>query len=192
MLSPANLGGERAQLVLNPAAAFPLARQLREAEGAPLGDVFSFVSGLYFRGKATYARAFGRPSGAVGRARRLSGSLVISPGEGLLFLDERVTRQRLLGWAAVDIDAQNPRFTSPLIRHAAALERACGSNTRFVLLGSVASDKYVVPLTRVFGDHLLFPAAFAGRGDMSRGAMLLNAARAGQELEYVPVEKGLA
>jgi predicted kinase len=144
--------------------------------------VFAFVSGLYFRGKKTYAEAFGRPPPG------LSGGLVISPGEGLRFLHEPVTIERLRGWAAVDIDAGNRRFVDPLVQHAVALERAHGNDTRFVLLGSVASDKYVVPLTRVFGDHLLFPPDFVGRGDMSRGAVLLRAARSGQELGYAPVE----
>jgi hypothetical protein len=140
------------------------------------------VSGLYFRGKATYAEAFGRPPPG------LSGGLVISPGEGLRFLRERITLERLRAWAGVPIDERNRRFTEPLVRHARALERAHGARTRFVLLGSVATDKYVHPLTAVFGEHLLFPPEFVGRGDMSRGALLLRAARAGRELAYAPVD----
>jgi hypothetical protein len=182
LLSPANLGGKRAGLVFNPAASFAVARELQSPAGAPLDQVFSFVSGLYFRGKATYAKTFGRPPPG------LRGALVISPGEGLCDLHERVTRDRLREWATVSIDERNDDFTVPLVRHAAALERAHGATTRFVLLGSVATDKYVGPLTRVFGDHLLFPADFVGRGDMSRGALLLQAARAGRELRYEPVE----
>jgi hypothetical protein len=181
LLSPANLGGQRAKVVLNPRAEFELAKELRSAEGARLGDVFSFVSGLYFRGKAAYAEAFGRPPPG------LAGGLVISPGEGLRFLHERVTVARLLAWAEVDIDEHNRRFTQPLLEHATALEQAHGGDTRFVLLGSVASDKYVRPLTRVFGERLLFPPDFVGRGDMSRGALLLRAARARDELGYQPV-----
>ena len=182
LLSPANLGGERAALVFNPRADFALARQVRSAEGAALGDLFAFVSGLYFRGKKLYAETFGRPPAGM------EGGLVISPGEGLRFLHERITLARLQVWATVEIDAGNQDFVAPLIDHAVALERAHGADTRFVLLGSVATDKYVGPLTRVFGDHLLFPPDFVGRGDMSRGAMMLRAAREGNELAYAPVE----
>jgi len=58
LLSPANCGGVRAKMVVSPSAQFALAQQLRAAGGAQLGDVFSFVSGLYFRGKLAYARRF--------------------------------------------------------------------------------------------------------------------------------------
>ncbi len=183
LLSPANLAGERAALVFNPYASFALARQLHSSATAsvPLGELFSFVSGLYFRGKATYAATFGRPPPG------LAAGLVISPGEGLRFLHEPVTLARLRAWAEIDIDEGNVRFTQRLEGHAAALRRAHGSTTRFVLLGSVASDKYVRPLSRVFGDRLLFPSDFVGRGDMSRGGLLLRAAREGRELAYEPV-----
>jgi predicted kinase len=180
-LSPANLSGERATQLFAPQARFPLALQLRSAAGAPLGDVFSFVSGLYFRGKKTYAEAFGKAPPGMGAG------LVISAGEGLRFLYEPVTLERLRGWSGVDIDVKNQRFVEPLLKHAEALHQAYAESARFVLLGSVASDKYVQPLTRVFGDRLLFPPDFVGRGDMSRGGLLLRAASAGRELSYVPV-----
>jgi hypothetical protein len=173
-------------LILNPGAEFPLARALHAPGGAPLGAVFSFVSGLYFRGKATYATAFARPPEDA-----QAGALVLSAGEGLRSLDERVTASRLASWADVEIDEDNPDFTRPLENDAAALERAHGATTRFLLLGSVATEKYVQPLTRVFGDHLLFPCDFVGRGDMSRGALMLAAVRAGTELVYEPVEAAL-
>jgi hypothetical protein len=182
LLSPANLAGERAALVFNPNAQFALARELRSPGGVRLGPLYSFISGLYFRGKMTYAEHFGRPPPGLGPG------LVISPLEGLRFLHEPVTLDRLRAWAGVPIDAANPRFTAPLLQHATALEQAHGASTRFVLLGSVATDKYVEPLTRVFGDHLLFPPDFVGRGDMSRGGLLLRAVRAGKELSYAPVE----
>jgi hypothetical protein len=181
LLSPANLNGERAAMLWNPSAGFPLARELRSREGAPLGDVFSFVSGLYFRGKATYSHAFGALPGEI------RGGLVISPSEGLRFLHERVTAERLAEWAKVPIDAQNPAFTEPLVGHCHELLRVMGESARYVLLGSVATNKYVEPLTRVFHTRLLFPSEFVGRGDMSRGALLLRAARSERELEYTPV-----
>jgi hypothetical protein len=57
-----------------------------------------------------------------------------------------------------------------------------------VLLGSVASAKYVDPLLSVFGQRLSFPPTFVGRGDMSRGGLLLRCVRSGEELEYAPVD----
>ncbi len=56
-----------------------------------------------------------------------------------------------------------------------------------VLLGSVATGKYVDVLLEALGDRLVFPIEFLGRGDMSRGAMLLRAVREERELEYAPV-----
>jgi hypothetical protein len=112
---------------------------------------------------------------------------VISPSEGLRFLHERITRERLREWAQVSIDEDNPHFTEPLLAHAAALEQTLQDRARFVLLGSVATDKYVRPLGHVLGERLLFPREFVGRGDMSRGSLMLRAARAGVELEYAPV-----
>lgn len=181
LLSPANLNGVRGQLVFNPAATFSVAEALRSPAGAALGDVFAFISGLYFRGKKAYAEAFGRaPPG-------FSGGLVISPAEGLRFLYEPVTVERLQRWGEVPVDEREPRFVQPLLEHTEALLRAFGDEARYVLLGSVATNKYVAPLTQVLGERLLFPPDFVGRGDMSRGSLMLQAARSGQELRYAPV-----
>ncbi len=172
-------------MVLNPRAGFAVAHALHSDAGAPVGEVFSFVSGLYFRGKAVYSATFARPPESD------TSALVISAGDGLISLAEAITAERLRRWADVEISERNPEFTEPLIQHAEALERAYGASTRFVLLGSIASNKYVGPLTRVFGDHLLFPTDFVGRGDMSRGALMLRAARAAIELPYEPVETAI-
>ena len=181
LLSPANLSGKRGQMVLDPKSDFELARQLSSSAGAPLAAVFSFVSGLYFRGKVMYAERFGSaPEG-------LPSALVISAGGGLCRLDEPVTPARLRQWASVAVDDRNPHFTAPLQRHAAALFDERDAATRFVLLGSVASAKYSLPLREIFGQRLLFPAKFAGLGDMSRGSLMLRAARDGEELLYAPV-----
>jgi hypothetical protein len=181
LLSPANLSGKRGQMVMNPEAGFALARALRSEDGAPLAAVFSFVSGLYFRGKVSYAKAFGHAPGGMASA------YVMVAGGGLCPLDEPVTLPRLRDWQKVSVSERNPHFTAPLMRHASLLLDRHDAATRFVLLGSVASNKYVAPLLEVFSERLLFPLDFAGRGDMSRGALMLRAARDGQELAYAPV-----
>ena len=181
LLSPASLGGERATILLRSQAAFPLAVALKSSAGAPVGEVFTFLSGLYFRGKARYASVFARPP------RGVPGALVITSGEGLIPLDERVDADRLRALAAIPIDASERRYLEPLLRGALELDARAGARCRVVLLGSIATGKYVEPLHAVFGDRLLFPSDFVGRGDMSRGGLLLRCADAGAELSYVPV-----
>jgi hypothetical protein len=176
LLSPAHCGGERANLLFREGANFDLARRVRRPPGAPLGEVFSFLSGLYFRGKLAYAEAFASPP--AGRA----GVYVITPNEGLRRPDEPVDLARLRAFAQVDIDADDARYHRPLHRDALRLAAALGPAGEVVLLGSVATGKYVDPLTRALGDRLRFPPDFVGRGDMSRGGLLLRCARAGQEL----------
>jgi hypothetical protein len=168
-------------LVLSPRAAFPLARALRSPAGAPLGEVFSFASGLYFRGKLAYAEEFARPPPA------LPGAFVIVPGAGLLPPAVAVRDRDIRAFARVPVDAHDARFRAPLERDARLLAGRVGARAEVVLLGSIASDKYVAPLLAVFAERLLFPASFVGRGDMSRGGLMLRAARAGVELEYAPV-----
>ena len=181
LLSPASTGGERAKLVFNPAARFPLALQLREREGAPLGDVFSFLSGLYFRGKLTYAREFARPPAGA------PGILVITPNRGLVSPDLPVTLRTLRSFARVDIATEDARYRRPLLRDAKRLAAEIGEACDVILLGSIATGKYVDTLLAVFGERLCFPSAFVGRGDMSRGGLLLRHARASQELAYISV-----
>ena len=172
------MSGKRGRLLLRPESRSALAQQLRSAEGAPLGEAFSFVSGLYFRGKLAYARAFGKP------VATRPGAFIISAGGGLCELDERVHAARLSAWATVSIDEHNPHFAVPLVRHASMLVDTYPESTRFVLLGSLASNKYVTPLLEVLGDRALFPSLFLGMGDMQRGALMLQAAREGRELDY--------
>jgi hypothetical protein len=181
LLSPASSSGERARLVFNPQARFPLAQALRTPEGAPLGEVFTFLSGLYFRGKLGYARAFARPPAGV------PGVVVITPSEGLVSPESAVDLDRLRRWAGVPIDAGEARYRRPLQRDARLIDAAAGPDCEVVLLGSIASGKYVDVLLDVFGERLLFPSAFVGRGDMSRGGLMLRCTDAGRELDYVPV-----
>jgi hypothetical protein len=184
ILSPAHCGGERAQLVFNEAAQFPLARRLRTRKGAPLGEVFAFLSGLYFRGKLAYAQAFAAPPPGV------PGVVVITTNEGLCDPNHHVTLGRLRRFARGDIDLRDPSYRRPLLRDAKILAAAAGPDCEVVLLGSVATGKYVDLLLQVFGPALRFPADFAGRGDMSRGGLLLRCVDTGQELEYVALDGG--
>jgi hypothetical protein len=179
LLSPARVSGARAQLLSHPGAMFPLARQF-QSEGLPLADVFTFASALYFRGKITYARRFARaPEGDLIR--------VITSNAGLVDPLTRVTPASLAAFGAVDIREDDPRFRDPLQRDAQALSAQLKPAGVAILLGSIATAKYRDVLLTAFGPRLVFPADFVGRGDMSRGGLLLRCARAGTELAYVPV-----
>ncbi|HYF40213.1 MAG TPA: hypothetical protein VD930_11025 [Gemmatimonadales bacterium] len=178
LLSPAHCGGKRAAILLNERAGFPLAERLRSA-GITLGEAFSFLSGLYFRGKLTYAGRFARPPAGV------PGVQVITTDRGLLPAHTPVRPTDLRQFGGVDIRADMPAYRGPL--HRDLLRLAEIPDLQIVLLGSVASGKYVDVLLEVMGDRLLFPVEFVGRGDMSRGALLLRAAEAGTELTYGPV-----
>jgi hypothetical protein len=183
LLSPAHCGGERAALLLRPAARFDLARRLREPGGAGLGEVFSFVSGLYFRGKLAYARSFAVPPARLPAA----GVLVIVPGAGLRPPETPVTVEDVRACARTAVAPDNPRYREPLLADARALARRLPRGGEVVLLGSIASARYVEVLAEAFGDRLRFPLDFVGRGDMSRGGLLLRCVRDGRELAYAPV-----
>jgi len=180
LLSPARCDGRRAKILLNPGASFELARRVRE-EGASIGEVFAFMSGLYFRGKLTYARRFGR------RSDNNYSSFVITTDRGLVAPDTIIGRDDLLAFGTVDIAEAGEKYLNPLRRDLRALADDAATGARVVLLGSIATGKYVDALIETFGERLLFPSAFVGRGDMSRGGLLLRSAADGVELDYAPV-----
>jgi hypothetical protein len=186
LLSPAQCSGLRARLLARPGSNFDLARRLRTAEGAPLGEVFSFVSGLYFRAKLQYAARFANPPAGV------SPLFVITPAEGLRSALHPMTLRTLLRYASVPIDSAEERYRRPLARAAqrlaADLAASEAHGCEIVLLGSIATGKYTDVLAGVFGPSLRFPEAFVGRGDMSRGGLMLRSVDAAAELEYIPVE----
>ena len=177
LLSPARVDGRRAQFLLNPKASFALARQF-QTTGATLAELFTFSSGLYFRGKIAYARQFAD-------LKQGDQIRVITTNAGLVDPERVLTPADLLAFQTAEIDETNPHYRKPLLRHSQALER---TKPRVVLLGSIATAKYRDILLECFGERLLFPSDFVGRGDMSRGALLLRAARAGNELPYLAVQ----
>jgi hypothetical protein len=184
LLSPANCGGNRARIVMSDRASFDLALRLRSPAGAPLGEVFAFLSGLYFRGKLAYSRAFAcAPEGVELEG---GGVFVITPNAGLRSPDTLVTLEAIRAFAGVDVSAANPKYRRPLERSARALAAEIG-DCPVVLLGSIASPKYVDVLQSIFGEQLLFPQEFVGRGDMSRGGLLLRCVASREELTYIPV-----
>jgi hypothetical protein len=185
LLSPANVGGKRAQMLLNPGAEFELAQRLRTGAKVSLGEAFAFMSGLYFRGKLAYARAFAHaPDGQ-------SGVLIITSNRGLVSADALVTPEELRSYSDVPIDARDERYSQPLIRDALTLAALSATNCSIVLLGSVASGKYVDHLLPIFGNRLQFPHEFVGRGDMSRGGLLLRSVAANRILTHVPLDGAL-
>jgi hypothetical protein len=166
---------------MNPSANFDLARRLRGKGGAPIGEVFSFLSGLYFRGKLAYAKRFGHAS------RGLECCYVITTSEGLVATHRPVTLSTLEGYAKVPIDLADERYFHPLLATANGLGKQLAPNAEVVLLGRIATGKYVEPLRQIFGKRLLFPVDFIGRGDMSRGGLLLRAVASNKELAYQPI-----
>jgi hypothetical protein len=186
LLSPAHCGGRRATQVLSSRAEFALAQQLRSRDGARLGDLFTFVSGLYFRGKLTYAQHFAAPperdNAIIG-----TGVYVITPNAGLRPPETLVRQKAFRAFAGADVHPDNPRYRRPLEESARTLLAEIGPACDVVLLGSIASPKYVAILLTIFGERLSFPIDFVGRGDMSRGGLLLRQAREGIELVYAPV-----
>jgi hypothetical protein len=180
LLSPANTSAIRAKFLLSRDSKFELAQRFRR-EGAPLEDFFSFISSLYFRGKIAYANKFSNPPGC------LPPHLVMTTSRGLLPPETIVKVDDLKEMSKVPVDPKDLRYREGLCRDARALARALPIGSKVVLLGSIASPKYVQLLLEFFGADLLFPQDFVGRGDMSRGGLMLRCVQAGSELEYVPV-----
>ena len=177
VLSPARSSGRRAQLLTRPEASFELARQVRIGD-AKLGDVFTFCSGLYFRGKLAYGQHFAQPPDAV------AGVQIITPTRGLVSPETRLGIEERREFVSVVVAADESRFTRPLQRSAEVL---AATSCEVILLGSIATGKYVDCLLPILTQRLLFPSEFVGRGDMSRGALLLRCVAENTELNYVPL-----
>jgi hypothetical protein len=173
-------------LLFNPKAQFDLAVRMRESLGVTIAEIFSFLSGLYFRGKVAYVNAFAHPPRGDKRGGG-GGAFVITTNRGLLPLDTKITLDELRAMGQGDIDLEDDAYRLPLMRDAAQVADSLGSRGCAVLLGSVASAKYVDVLLDVLGERLMFPEEFIGRGDMSRGGLMLRCADSKRELTYIPV-----
>jgi hypothetical protein len=178
LLSPANMSGRRARMLFAPRSNFALALRVRSPEGESIGEVFSFLSGLYFRGKLAYALHFARPGSAI---------RIITCDRGLVAPDLPVTLAELRSMSRGAIDPKHPPYRAPLERDAESLAQQLDRAADVVLLGSIATGKYADVLHAAFGSRLKFPESFVGRGDMSRGGLLLRAVREDQELSYLPL-----
>ena len=181
LLSPAYAGGRRAQMILSERAQFELAKKLRSEHGASITEVFTFLSGLYFRGKVAYANAFART------ANEDCGVFVITPTRGLVDARSTIRLSDLREFAAVEIDESDPRYRKPLKKSVRRLAKLISPGSDIVLLGSIATGKYVNVFLKHFKGRLRVPADFVGRGDMSRGGLMLRCAADRTELRYISV-----
>ena len=181
LLSPAYAGGKRAQMILRERARFDLAKKLRSSRGATIAEVFTFLSGLYFRGKIAYAKAFACVTNGH------CGVFVITPTRGLIDAQTKISVADLREFAGVDIDANDPRYRLPLEKSVKRLAKELPTDCDVVLLGSIATGKYVDIFLKHFKHRLRFPVDFVGRGDMSRGGLMLRCAADRQELRYISV-----
>jgi hypothetical protein len=179
LISPANLSGLRAQQLASPRAKFEAAVRYRSPEGVPIADAFEFMSSLYFRGKIAYARHFADPP---------EGIFIITSGYGLVPPDWRLNQERMNRMKKIDIDVSARSYAKPLREHANQLASMLQPEAQVILLGSVATGKYVDILKPILGPWLRFPRVFAGLGDMARGGLMLRAVRANKELEYTTLD----
>src|SRR5437764_13363888 len=84
LLSPASISGIRGVSLTSGSGHSELARRLRQ-DSVPLGEIFTFMSALYFRGKLAYARAF------AAAPRDLRGVFVITASGRLIPPDTLIT-----------------------------------------------------------------------------------------------------
>ncbi|HVR43549.1 MAG TPA: hypothetical protein VMS56_08895 [Thermoanaerobaculia bacterium] len=179
LLSPASVTGVRAKQLVSPRARFDAAVLFRSPGGVPVAEAFAFMSALYFRGKIAYARRFASDD---------DGIRVIVPGFGLVPPGWPLDRAKMRRLRRVPVDPRRRAYRGPLERDLRLLAERLGPDGRAVLLGSVATGKYLDVLLPILGARLFFPGEFAGLGDMSRGSRMLRAALSGVELDYAALD----
>ncbi len=178
LLSPAYCGGRRAGYLLREGSTLPLAMRLA-AGTLTLGEAFSFMSGLYFRGKLGYAQAFGRHE---------TPALVITPTRGLLPPETLVTPASAARVRDVDVDADDRPLSRG--RSIAACGRSrdrCRPRRASSCWAALRPASTLTCSTRTFGERLHFPSDFVGRGDMSRGGLMLRCVAPGPSSTYTVV-----
>src|SRR5437667_11077036 len=99
---------------------------------------------------------------------------------------KRIPLDYLCEFATVDIHEDNSRYRLPIERDAQLLAQTLPVESEVILLGSIATGKYVDVLMAIFRDRLRFPSEFIGRGDMSRSGLMLRCAMDRQDVSYVP------
>ena len=186
LLSPASAHGARARPLLELEPRTQLARQLSTSEGVPLGDVFRYLSGLYFNGKLAYARAFASPPSTIAG----EGVYVITLSDGLLLPTTVLRTEDVRRFAAVEMGSEV--YGRALERGARVLAEQVGGECDLIFLGSVGSGKYTDLLLPIFGERLLFPPVLQSQGQLERGAFLLRCVQEQRELEYVPLTELLS
>ena len=176
LLSPAHCGGRRAQMLVNETARFELATRLRES-GATIGEIFAFLSGLYFRGKLAYSVAFARPPAGW------PGALVITTNRGLVPPETAMTLTELRDLGTVSIEAAEPRYAG---RSAATQHASPRSPTvRWCFLAASPVENMWIPSSRCLVIVFVFRPS-SSVGHMSRGGLMLRCAASGQELDLCP------
>jgi hypothetical protein len=178
LISPASLSGVRGVRLLRGIGNGPVTERLARGERVTIAEVYTSISSLYFRGKLAYARRYARLPHSVGVR-------VITSDRGLCAADDLVDLDDLRRMASGAIDEREPIYCRCLTDSARALAGQLTDECIVVLLGSLATRKYLDPLREALGDRLRVPREFIGLGDMSRGGLLLRAAAGGRQLEYI-------
>jgi hypothetical protein len=157
LLSPANSSGVRARMLFSPHAESDLAHRLQNS-GATLGGVYSFISGLYFRGKLAYAETFKKPPPTI------AGVHIITPAAGLLLPDSILTLAELRRITSTRVDPANPHYRKPLDRDLLRLRALLDADTQIVLLGSIATPSTYCRCWRFLGSVCSFQRTLSDGG----------------------------
>ena len=117
----------------------------------PLGEVFTYLSALYFRGKLAYAQAYAAPPPGC------PGVWIITPTAGLVPHDVLIRLPKLRGFGRVPIHLKNRLYCSSLRRSARKLAGDIGPNCELILLGSIGTENISISSRRFSAAGCAFP-----------------------------------